>query len=475
MIAAMRESGKLLAINWPLAWYPAHVTAKRLCDEGAIGEVIEVHFYDGNRGPLFHTADKVELTPEEREREKPLTWFYKKEAGGGSLLDYLGYGATLGSWYHGGKAPIEVTSVVDEPAGLEVDEHSITVARYDRGLSKFETRWGTHSDPWTHQPLPRCGFVIVGTEGSIASYDFQPAVQLHTRAEPAGRDIPVDTCNPPRQNPVQYVIHCLETGEPIQGPLSPEISPHWPADRRLGRCSARCTSTRSASCRDGARACLWKLMTPTVSPPAAAAREVPAPALPVCACGPACDTARRSGWWGAAASACSTCARTARPATRWRPSATAPSPRPAPCGRSTTRGPPCSRDYREVFARDDIEVVDLAAHPEQRAGMFEGAIDAGKHILSQKPFVTDLDFGMRIVEKAERKGVRLAVNQNGRWAPHWSWIRQAIAAGASERWRARAWRSTGTTTGLPGAFSRTSVFSSSTISESTGSTSSAAS
>lgn len=86
-------------------------------------------------------------------------------------------------------------------------------------------------------------------------------------------------------------------------------------------------------------------------------------------------------------------------------------------------------EYRQVFAREDIEVVDLAAHPEQRAAMFEDAIDAGKHILSQKPFVTDLDFGMRIVEKAERRGVRLAVNQNGRWAPHWSWIRQAIAAG----------------------------------------------
>ncbi len=86
-------------------------------------------------------------------------------------------------------------------------------------------------------------------------------------------------------------------------------------------------------------------------------------------------------------------------------------------------------DYRRVFAREEIEVVDLAAHPEQRAVMFEEAIDAGKHILSQKPFVTDLDFGMRIVEKAERRGVRLAVNQNGRWAPHWSWIRQAIGAG----------------------------------------------
>ncbi|HVO39912.1 MAG TPA: Gfo/Idh/MocA family oxidoreductase [Spirochaetia bacterium] len=223
MIAALRQTGKLFAINWPLAWYPPHVTAKRLIDEGAIGDVIEVHFYDGNRGPLYHTADKVELTEEEREREKPFTWFYKKEAGGGSLLDYLGYGVTLGTWYHGGKAPIEVTSVVDEPAHLEVDEHSITVARYASGLSRFETRWGTQSDPWTHQPQPKCGFVIVGRKGSISTYDFEKTVRLQTPADPAGSEIPVDTLQPPRQNPVQYVIHCLENGEQIEGPLSPGI------------------------------------------------------------------------------------------------------------------------------------------------------------------------------------------------------------------------------------------------------------
>lgn len=85
-------------------------------------------------------------------------------------------------------------------------------------------------------------------------------------------------------------------------------------------------------------------------------------------------------------------------------------------------------DWRKVMARDDIEVMDLAAHPDQRVDMIGAAIDAGKHVLSQKPFVTDLDVGLRLVEKAEKKGVRLAVNQNGRWAPHWSWIRQAIAA-----------------------------------------------
>lgn len=86
-------------------------------------------------------------------------------------------------------------------------------------------------------------------------------------------------------------------------------------------------------------------------------------------------------------------------------------------------------DWRKVIRRADIEVVDLAAHPGQRVDMIGEAIDAGKHVLSQKPFVTDLDVGQRLVEKADSKGVRLAVNQNGRWAPHWSWMRQAAAAG----------------------------------------------
>ena len=99
---------------------------------------------------------------------KRKSWFYKKAEGGGSLLDYLGYGVTLGTWFHGGRKPIEVTAVTDLPNGLEVDQHSVTVARYASGLSKFETRWGTFTDPWTHQPQPRCGFVLKGTEGTIA-------------------------------------------------------------------------------------------------------------------------------------------------------------------------------------------------------------------------------------------------------------------------------------------------------------------
>jgi len=223
MIRAVKKTGKLLAINWPLRWYPPHVTSKRLIDEGLIGDVIEVHYYDGNRGPMRHVADKIEIDEQTAAREKSKSWFYKKAEGGGSLLDYLGYGTTLGTWYHGGKAPLEVTAVVDESAGLEVDEHSVTVARYAKGLSKFETRWGTFTDPWMQQPQPKCGFLIMVSRGTISSYDYEKTIRIQTRDKPEGFDLPVDTLNAPFRNPIEYVAHCAETGTPIEGPLSPEL------------------------------------------------------------------------------------------------------------------------------------------------------------------------------------------------------------------------------------------------------------
>ena len=222
MIEAMRQTGKQLAINWPLRWVETHVTAHRLIHEGLIGDVTETHFYDGNRGPLYHGADKIEQEP--TAEEKDASWFYKKEQGGGSLLDYLGYGTTLGTWFHKGAKPLEVACMADEPQGLEVDEQSITIARYECGLSSYHTRWGTFSDPWTHQPQPKCGFVIKGTGGTISNYDYERNVRVQTRDQPAGYEIAAAPLEAPYANPVQYFLHCLETGRPIEGPLSIETS-----------------------------------------------------------------------------------------------------------------------------------------------------------------------------------------------------------------------------------------------------------
>jgi len=86
-------------------------------------------------------------------------------------------------------------------------------------------------------------------------------------------------------------------------------------------------------------------------------------------------------------------------------------------------------DWRQILADPVIDIVDITLHPEHRTPIVEAALKAGKHVLSQKPFVTDLDRGKALAAMADDKGVKLAVNQNGRWAPHFQYIREAVRGG----------------------------------------------
>jgi predicted dehydrogenase len=77
-------------------------------------------------------------------------------------------------------------------------------------------------------------------------------------------------------------------------------------------------------------------------------------------------------------------------------------------------------DFDSLLRDPDVSVLDL---------LMRRALNADKHVLSQKPFVENLDDGHELVELAEGRGLKLAVNQNGRWAPHLAYIREAVRAG----------------------------------------------
>ncbi len=223
MIAASNEADTQLAINWPLAWYPAHLTTQRLIAEGTIGEVTEVHYYDGNRGPLTHVHDKLERVDPDFET-KSASWWYQPEFGGGSLLDYLGYGATIGTWFRDGQLPERLTAIAWGTEGLRVDEQAVVAAAYSTGLSTFQTKWGTFSNPWDNQPTPGCGFDVVGTTGTIRSRDFAPEVFVQTLDHPAAVGIPVDAPRADQTGALAHLIHCLDTGAEPSGPSSKSLS-----------------------------------------------------------------------------------------------------------------------------------------------------------------------------------------------------------------------------------------------------------
>jgi predicted dehydrogenase len=86
-------------------------------------------------------------------------------------------------------------------------------------------------------------------------------------------------------------------------------------------------------------------------------------------------------------------------------------------------------DFDALLRDSSVRVLDLTAHPDVRLDLMRRALNAGKHILSQKPFVENLDHGHELVELAERRALKLTVNQNGRWAPHLAYIREVAYAG----------------------------------------------
>jgi predicted dehydrogenase len=84
----------------------------------------------------------------------------------------------------------------------------------------------------------------------------------------------------------------------------------------------------------------------------------------------------------------------------------------------------------ELLAHPGVEVVDIATNPEVRLELVSRALEAGKHVLAQKPFALDARAARAVVDEAERRGLKLAVNQNGRWSPPWRIATLLIEDGA---------------------------------------------
>ncbi len=87
----------------------------------------------------------------------------------------------------------------------------------------------------------------------------------------------------------------------------------------------------------------------------------------------------------------------------------------------------------ELLADPEVRYVDIATGPEGRLAWIEAAVEAGKHVLAQKPVTLSADDLARlpaVLARAADAGVRVAVNHNGRWAPPWRAATLLVRQGA---------------------------------------------
>ncbi|KAJ4037900.1 hypothetical protein NW761_006367 [Fusarium oxysporum] len=94
---------------------------------------------------------------------------------------------------------------------------------------------------------------------------------------------------------------------------------------------------------------------------------------------------------------------------------------------------PRIRHYRtvdEFFADKDIQFVVVATQHDTHASFAEQALNAGKHVIVDKPFAVSSEEADRVIKLGEEKGLILTCFQNRRWDADFQTLRHLINKGA---------------------------------------------
>jgi predicted dehydrogenase len=90
-------------------------------------------------------------------------------------------------------------------------------------------------------------------------------------------------------------------------------------------------------------------------------------------------------------------------------------------------------DWRSVIARDDIDIIDIVTPGDSHAEIAIAALDAGKHVLCEKPLantVAEAEAMLAAASRAAARGVKAMVGFTYRRVPAVTFMRNLVAQGA---------------------------------------------
>ena len=86
-------------------------------------------------------------------------------------------------------------------------------------------------------------------------------------------------------------------------------------------------------------------------------------------------------------------------------------------------------DYREMIAKADLDAILIAAPDDLHCEMTMAALDAGLHVLCEKPLALNASDAKAMYDRAEAAHVRHMVFFTWRWMPHIRYMRELIDQG----------------------------------------------
>jgi len=86
-------------------------------------------------------------------------------------------------------------------------------------------------------------------------------------------------------------------------------------------------------------------------------------------------------------------------------------------------------DYREILADESIDAVHICTPNASHAALTIQALNAGKHVMCEKPMATTLEDAQAMVAAAENSGKKLTICANNRFTPAMWYLKGACARG----------------------------------------------
>jgi predicted dehydrogenase len=108
------------------------------------------------------------------------------------------------------------------------------------------------------------------------------------------------------------------------------------------------------------------------------------------------------------------------------------------CGRNRSRaeeiaekfgGAKVFSDYRGLISSGGLDAIVIASPDDLHFEMTMAAIDAGLHVLCEKPLAGSADDARTMLKRAEARGVKHMVLFTWRWQPHWRYLKYLVDSG----------------------------------------------